>query len=485
MVGTFGACAVGLAALLGVNFYGLATLRSAHIETAARADNAIQLTEAVELGSALYAVISDAQSDFDIDGAEQSWKAAKKNAVEELTRLSAFAETPADHELLNESRAQLAALSDMFEQRMLPKLREPHSATSLRFLDAALSGKAKSLTAPLKKLAVALHDRNSATNVAYLSTARWMLIVSVALAVVGVIVAVFLLVRLVRQLKELFDPLNISAEEVAQAASEASRSAFSLSQGAAQQATSLEETSATMEELASMTRMNAASAQAAAAVMRDVDQQVAESNTALNDMVVSMGDMRKSSQEVSKIVGTIHEIAFQTNLLALNAAVEAARAGQAGAGFAVVADAVRHLALRSSDAAKTSAALIEESIVASKAGAEDVKHVAERMAAITGNLGQLKGLVEQVSMASHQQAQGLDLASNSLNNIERVTQSTAESAKESAAASEALSMRAESTLTVLAAMKELVGARPAPAWTAAAPTGTPTPALERRYRATA
>ena len=468
MLTTFILCAVLVGGLLGMSFYGLVTLRSAHIETAARAEKAMELSESRQIAAGLYSSIADAENEFDTAVATSNWRAAKARAESELTRLYAMEERPEDRALLDESKARFAELNQLVETKLLPRLNEPHSSTSLRFIDAAASGKAESMTAPLKKLTAALRARNAETNTAYLGTARLLLILSFAFGVCGFTTAVVLMMRLVRDLRCFFNPLNESAVQVALAANEASAAAASLSKDANEQAASLEQTASTMEELASMTRMNAGNAEKAAVVMREVDRQVAESNAALRDMVGSMGELRASSQEVSKIVGTIHEIAFQTNLLALNAAVEAARAGHAGAGFAIVADAVRGLAMRSSDAAKVSSALIEESIVKAKAGVEKVQHVEQRMNTITGEISELRGLVDQVSLASQQQAQGLDMAASALSLMERVTQSSSETARSSAAASEELSGLAEHTLTVLSSLKDMVGA---------SSTGTPTTAM--------
>src|SRR6202011_2193544 len=91
-------------------------------------------------------------------------------------------------------------------------------------------------------------------------------------------------------------------------------------------------------------------------------------NQSLDQMIVAMGEINTQSDKISKIIKVIDEIAMQTNILALNAAVEAARAGEAGMGFAVVADEVRNLSQRCSQAAKDTAALIEESIAKSNEG---------------------------------------------------------------------------------------------------------------------
>jgi methyl-accepting chemotaxis protein/methyl-accepting chemotaxis protein-1 (serine sensor receptor) len=134
----------------------------------------------------------------------------------------------------------------------------------------------------------------------------------------------------------------------------------------------------------------------------------------------------------------------------LNAAVEAARAGEAGMGFAVVADEVRNLAQRSAQAARDTAALIEESIARSQNGATKVEQVAAAIQAITASVQQVKGIVEEVRESSHQQTQGIDQVSQAIAQMEKVTQTTAATAEESASASEQLTAQAESSIAVVA-----------------------------------
>jgi hypothetical protein len=252
--------------------------------------------------------------------------------------------------------------------------------------------------------------------------------------------------------------LRAMSEQTASAAGEVATAAQSLSQGATEQAASLEETSASMEEMASMTRQNAENSQTAAALMGEVDAKVQGSNAALGDMVASMASIQESSQQVAKIIKTIDEIAFQTNILALNAAVEAARAGEAGMGFAVVADEVRSLAQRSAQAARDTAVLIEQSIQRAQGGNARVEQVAAAIAGITESVTKVKGLVDQVSQASRQQSQGIDQVSQAISQMEKVTQTTAATAEESAAASEELTAQAQGSMQVVTRLEELVGA---------------------------
>jgi methyl-accepting chemotaxis protein/methyl-accepting chemotaxis protein-1 (serine sensor receptor) len=212
-----------------------------------------------------------------------------------------------------------------------------------------------------------------------------------------------------------------------------------------------------MEEMASMTRRNAENSQQAAAMMADTETLVKSANASLDEMVVSMTAIKESSDKVSKIIKTIDEIAFQTNILALNAAVEAARAGEAGMGFAVVADEVRSLAQRSAQAAKDTSGLIEESITRASEGHQRVTQVSTSIHAITDSASKVKSLVDEVSVASSQQAQGIDQVAQAITQMEKVTQTTAATAEESAAASEELSAQAETSMTVVTRLAALVG----------------------------
>jgi methyl-accepting chemotaxis protein/methyl-accepting chemotaxis protein-1 (serine sensor receptor) len=262
-----------------------------------------------------------------------------------------------------------------------------------------------------------------------------------------------------RQIEASVDALTTGMGQVASAADQVAGSAQSLSQGSTQQAASLEETSASMEEMASMTRRNAENSQEAATSMAETERLVGDANSALSEMVASMVAIKESSDKVARIIKTIDEIAFQTNILALNAAVEAARAGEAGMGFAVVADEVRSLAQRSAQAARDTAALIEESMVRANQGHQRVTQVSGAIEAITASAAQVRGLVDAVSAASREQAQGIDQVTQAITQMEKVTQNTAATAEESAAASEELSAQAESSMTVVGRLAGLVGSQ--------------------------
>jgi len=253
--------------------------------------------------------------------------------------------------------------------------------------------------------------------------------------------------------------LNAGVSEVFEAAAQVAASSQTLSQNATRQAASLEETSAAMAEMASMTAGNAQHSAQAAKWSVDAESAVKQANVALSSMVTSMESIHDTSVKVSRILRTVDEIAFQTNILALNAAVEAARAGEAGMGFAVVADEVRNLAQRSAEAAKNTAALIEESMAATQVGRERVSHMSTAITSVTQAISKVRELADLVREASAQQTHGFEQVTRSLEEIEKATQATAATAERSAAASETLNAQAEESMSQVRRLDGMVTGR--------------------------
>ncbi len=291
---------------------------------------------------------------------------------------------------------------------------------------------------------------------------RWMVIALIGLTLAMACGALLVIGQTQSDLRRIASEMAEGAGQVASAATQVSSASQALAQGASEQAASLEETSASTEELTSMTRKNAENSKSAAEFMVATSSTVEEANRTLGQMVASMREINASSDKIGKIIKVIDEIAFQTNILALNAAVEAARAGEAGMGFAVVADEVRNLAQRSAQAAKDTAALIEESIAKSNEGSTRLDKVAAAIRAITGNASQVKTLVDEVKVGSEEQARGIEQISKAIAQMEQVTQKTAANAEESASAGEEMSAQAATLNGVIERLHSLVGGAAAP-----------------------
>ncbi len=243
-------------------------------------------------------------------------------------------------------------------------------------------------------------------------------------------------------LNDILGQVATAADQVASGSRQVSDSSQALSQGATEQASSLEEITASMTEMASQTKQNAENASQANQLSSAARSSAESGNALMQGMVKAMADIDDSSQNISKIIKAIDEIAFQTNLLALNAAVEAARAGVHGKGFAVVAEEVRSLAARSAKAARETTDMIEGSIKKVNQGSDIAQKTAGALEEIVSGISKATDLVAEIAAASNEQAQGIGQVNQGLVQLDKVTQQNTSSAEESAAASEELSGQA-------------------------------------------
>ncbi|WP_051957836.1 methyl-accepting chemotaxis protein [Desulfobacter vibrioformis] len=266
-------------------------------------------------------------------------------------------------------------------------------------------------------------------------------------ACVGIFLISFFILMVTRSIvtpiNQVISGMDEGANQVALAAGEISSASQTQADGAIQQAAAIEETSSSMEEMSAMTGTTAGHAGRADLLMKKVSQVVSEAVTAMARLTRSMAEVTSASEETSKIVKTIDEIAFQTNLLALNAAVEAARAGEVGAGFAVVADEVRSLAIRASEAARNTATLIESTISRVNEGAELVFGTNQSFNKVADSVNKVADLITEISQASREQAAGIAQVNQAVGKMDTVVQQNAANAEESAAACEELNAQAE------------------------------------------
>jgi methyl-accepting chemotaxis protein/methyl-accepting chemotaxis protein-1 (serine sensor receptor) len=299
------------------------------------------------------------------------------------------------------------------------------------------------------------NDRQSSQ--AQVAFSRWIMLLLVAFGAIVTVVALGIVRGANSSLRQSATELLEGSRQVAAAAGQVASASQSLAQGTSEQAATLEETSSSTTELTAITRRNAENTRSVSGLMTETAQRVEVANHNLAEMVQSMKEINSSSEKISKIIRVIDEIAFQTNILALNAAVEAARAGEAGMGFAVVADEVRNLAHRSAQAAKDTAALIEESIAKSNEGNKKLQLVAASIQQVTGSATQVKVLVDEVDVGSQEQSRGIEQIASAVTQMETVTQNSAASAEESAAASQELAAQAHALYDIVERVRKLVG----------------------------
>ncbi len=244
------------------------------------------------------------------------------------------------------------------------------------------------------------------------------------------------------KLNDTLGQIKVSAEQVSAGSDQVATGSQALAQGATEQASAVEELSATVTEISENAKMTAQATEEAGQFVEQAGAQLGISMEYVQQLNSAMDKISRSSEEISKIIAAIENIAFQTNILALNAAVEAARAGAAGKGFAVVADEVRNLANKSDEAAKATKDLIESSIAAVTEGSDVVGKVTQSLERTSKSAGGVTDKMSIVVEAIKSQTVSISQVNEGIEQIASVVQTNSATSEQSAAASEELSSQA-------------------------------------------
>lgn len=242
----------------------------------------------------------------------------------------------------------------------------------------------------------------------------------------------------INSLNETISEINMFSDHVASGSDQVASGAQVLSEGVISQASSAEELAATMSEISQQVKENAETSQLVKTAAGEMGTNILACNQQMQEMKNAMEKINANSTQIRKIIKTIDDIAFQTNILALNAAVEAARAGESGKGFSVVAQEVRSLATKSSDASKSTEALIEQSLAAVDYGAKLAEETAASLMNVAVGTDEMISQINQIAEASNRQATATELVSIGIDQISDIVQTNSTTAEELAAASEEL-----------------------------------------------
>jgi methyl-accepting chemotaxis protein len=246
------------------------------------------------------------------------------------------------------------------------------------------------------------------------------------------------IIHMVDNLNLMFGEIDQASEQVSLGANQISDASSNLAEGSTEQAATVEELSASIADVAAKTKANAERANDAAKLSETIKANAEKGSHQMSEMTEAVSEINQASQDISKVIKVIDDIAFQTNILALNAAVEAARAGEAGKGFAVVADEVRNLASKSAAAAKETGSLIENSMKKAELGSAIAAETATSLSEIVEGINQSTDLISDIAKSSEEQNFAIMQINTGIGQVSEVVQKNSATAEESAASAEEL-----------------------------------------------
>ncbi len=326
----------------------------------------------------------------------------------------------------------------------------------------AMAGTAKRLNTVFARV----RDAGAGEMRAGMGRAETAIYVTVALALaLGFCFAFFNTRGIVRPISRTMETLRSSSGRLAGASEQMDDASRSLAESASEQAATVEQTAASMEEIAAMMATGRSSTEQIERLMTGALERVREADDILRRLTAAMDDILGASREISKIHKSIDELAFQTNLLSLNAAIEAARVGEYGSGFAVVAEEVRNLAGRSAESARGASEMIETTTGRIDTGKSLVDSANRVFSEVRRAMEETSDVMEDLTSAAGEQTRAIDQVNRATSEMDRTIQENAASAEETAAALSEMSRQSESLERIVADLGGLIhgGRKGAPA----------------------
>jgi len=245
------------------------------------------------------------------------------------------------------------------------------------------------------------------------------------------------------KITETLTNINMASDQVASGSEQLATGAQTLSSGAVGQADSVNRLALSINKINEQINKSAENARNVKNEASKVGEEVNISNDRMNELIKSIEEINESSLEVGKIIKTIEDIAFQTDILALNAAVEAARAGDAGKGFSVVAEEVRNLSVKSAQASKNTATLIENTISLIQKGNDAASNTVASLSEVFDLAKNMITMIDEIAETTEEEARAVNEVNNNVNDISEIVQQNSATAQQSAATSQELSAQAQ------------------------------------------
>ena len=292
---------------------------------------------------------------------------------------------------------------------------------------------------------------------AQVRSARWLMAALCLLSMMAGALGMRTVLTATANLRDCGGHLAAVVRRLTESAAQMASSSESLAAGVEQEGACLRETALKGEEVRKQAASNASGAREAETGVESAARSTAEAAAVLAKMGEAMESIDANTKKVEGILKVMDEIAFQTNLLALNASVEAARAGQAGMGFAVVAEEVRTLAKRSAEAARETAGLVETARAKSAEGRRLAERAREAVRAIASQSESIQGVVRRVNASSQDQARSLESVKSAIDELERLAAQNEEIACASAASAEQVALGGSELSEVASRVERMAG----------------------------